>query len=195
MDQTVSRQQLRIRLSVLASLFAALTAAGAFIRIPIPYVPLTLQTLFVILAGSLLGPGYGAASQLIYLTVGLAGVPVFANGGGPGYIFQPTFGYLLAYPLAAFVIGYLVWGKDRFSKRAPPPLSRILFSNVVGVAVIYAVGVFVLYFNLNYIIGKETSWGSAVWIGFVVFIPSSLIKIVAGSFLAIRLGRVFSLNI
>jgi len=195
MDQTVSRQQLRIRLSVLASLFAALTAAGAFIRIPIPYVPLTLQTLFVILAGSLLGPGYGAASQLIYLTVGLAGVPVFANGGGPGYIFQPTFGYLLAYPLAAFVIGYLVWGNDRFSKGVPPSLSRILFSNVVGVAVIYAVGVFVLYFNLNYIIGKETSWGSAVWIGFVVFIPSSLIKIVAGSFLAIRLGRVFSLNI
>ena len=195
MDQTVSRQQLRIRLSVLASLFAALTAAGAFIRIPIPYVPLTLQTLFVILAGSLLGPGYGAASQLIYLTVGLAGVPVFANGGGPGYIFQPTFGYLLAYPLAAFVIGYLVWGNDRFSKRAPPPLSRILFSNVVGVAVIYAVGVFFLYFNLNYIIGKETSWGSAVWIGFVVFIPSSLIKIVAGSFLAVRLSRVFSLNI
>ncbi|MCG8608351.1 biotin transporter BioY, partial [bacterium] len=97
-----------IRFYLLSSLFAALTAAGAFIKIPLPYVPLTLQPLFVIMAGSVLGAKFGAQSQLIYLAVGLSGVPVFANGGGPAYILQPTFGYLLAYPVAAYTVGFLV---------------------------------------------------------------------------------------
>jgi biotin transporter BioY len=87
----------------LTALFAALTAVGAFIKIPLPYVPLTLQTLFVMLAANLLGPKYGSLSQGIYLALGLIGLPIFAQGGGPGYIFQPTFGYLVGYPVGAFI--------------------------------------------------------------------------------------------
>ncbi|RMF57786.1 MAG: hypothetical protein D6743_18490, partial [Calditrichaeota bacterium] len=99
----------RVEGYVLASLFAALTAVGAFIRIPFGIVHFTLQDFFVMLSGCVLGPAYGALSQLIYLAVGLVGVPIFSQGGGPGYVLQPTFGYLLGYPVAAWVIGLLVW--------------------------------------------------------------------------------------
>ena len=74
-----------IRSINLMALFAALTAIGAFIRIPLPYVPITLQTIFVLLAGVLLGKKRAALSQVIYLVIGLAGVPVFTEGGGRLY--------------------------------------------------------------------------------------------------------------
>ena len=72
---------------ILCSLFAALIAVGAFIKIPIPVVPFTLQVLFTTLAGLLLGPKLGAISVGIYLLIGLIGIPVFTQGGGPSYIF------------------------------------------------------------------------------------------------------------
>ena len=73
---------------VLCAMFAALIAVGAFIRIPIPYVPFTLQLFFTTLAGLLLGPKLGAASSLVYMITGLIGIPIFTEGGGPGYIFR-----------------------------------------------------------------------------------------------------------
>ena len=91
-------------------LFALLTALGAHVAVPlgISPVPMTLQTLFVLLAGALLGPTAGAASQLLYLCLGVAGVPVFAMGGaGLPWIFGPTGGYLMAFPLAAALVGWI----------------------------------------------------------------------------------------
>ncbi|MEJ2088672.1 MAG: biotin transporter BioY [Gammaproteobacteria bacterium] len=88
--------------------FAIATALGAQVFVPLPFtpVPLTLQTLFVVLAGALLGPGLGAASQLTYLAMGVAGLPVFYGGQlGLAHLFGPTGGYLLAFPLTAFVAG------------------------------------------------------------------------------------------
>lgn len=66
----------------LAAIFAAMTAIGGFIKIPIPYVPFTLQIVAVFLAGCLLGSRLGALSQLLYVSIGLIGVPVFAEGEG-----------------------------------------------------------------------------------------------------------------
>ena len=77
---------------LLCALFTALVAMGAFIRIPTPLVPLTLQLWCTTMAGMLLGPKLGAISVLVYVLLGLIGVPVFTMGGGIGYIFQPTFG-------------------------------------------------------------------------------------------------------
>ena len=86
-------------------LMAALTAAGAFIRIPLPNVPITLQLPFVCIGSAYLGGRRGAASQAIYLAVGLMGFPVFAKGGGPQYVFEPSFGFLLGFIPGAFIIG------------------------------------------------------------------------------------------
>jgi len=181
------------RYHILASLFASLTAVGAFIRIPIPYVPMTLQTFFVILSGTLLGPRYGAMSQLIYLFVGLAGVPVFANGGGPAYVLQPTFGYLLAYPIAAYTIGFLIWGST-VPDTLHVSVRRIMLANSAGLLIIYLVGLTVLYLNLNYVVSKPTSLTQTLWIGFALFIPSSLLKVVVATLLTPRLIGLITLQ-
>ncbi len=88
-----------------AAVFAALTGASAYVRIPFFPVPFTLQTLFVYLSGITLGKKYGMASQGLFLTLGLIGLPVFTGGGGPASVLQPTFGYLAAFPLAAWLAG------------------------------------------------------------------------------------------
>ena len=98
-----------LKMMLLTSMFTALTAVGAFIKIPLgPFLPaITLQVFFVILSALLLGKYYGALSQIIYIALGLIGIPVFTNGSGIGYVMQPSFGYLLGFVPAAFLIGYL----------------------------------------------------------------------------------------
>ena len=71
---------------VLCAMFVALIAVGAFIKVPVPVVPFTLQFLFTMLAGLLLGPVNGALAVVVYIVLGLVGLPIFTQGGGPGYI-------------------------------------------------------------------------------------------------------------
>jgi biotin transport system substrate-specific component len=112
--------------------FAAATAFGAKVAVILPGtpVPFTLQPLFVLLAGAMLGPRLGAASQALYLAAGIAGLPVFAAGGGAAYLLGPSGGYLLAYPLAALLAGAC----------AQPGTLRALGGLLLGLAAIYAGG-------------------------------------------------------
>ncbi|HEV8701400.1 MAG TPA: biotin transporter BioY [Candidatus Polarisedimenticolia bacterium] len=106
--RSVSRPLTRV---VLVLGFALLTWAGARVSVPLPLTPVpgTLQTLAVLLAGALLGPRAGAASQVSYLLLGLAGLPVFAlPGAGPAYFLGPTGGYLVGFVIAAWTTGWLV---------------------------------------------------------------------------------------
>ena len=99
---------------VFAALFAALTAVVASFKIPLPFspVPITLQTLMVLLSGAMLGPIYGALAMIIYLVLGAIGLPVFAGGSsGIPALLGATGGYLFSYPVAAFVIGYMLQKK------------------------------------------------------------------------------------
>ena len=97
-----------IHLTLYASLLAALTAAGAYLAIPIGPVPIVLQNLFVMLTGILPGPRWGTASVSVYLLAGLCGLPVFAGGtGGVGRLFGPTGGYLMGFVPAVFITGWL----------------------------------------------------------------------------------------
>jgi biotin transport system substrate-specific component len=155
---------------VMISLFAALTAVGAFIRIPLPYVPFTLQTLMVMLAGSILGSRLAALSQLLYLAIGLLGLPIFAQGGGPGYILQPSFGFLVGFIAGAYLIGRMVEGVEKLS------FPRVLTALILGQVAIHAFGIAYLYFNLNFIIHKPTSFFTTIKIGLLVFIPGDILK-------------------
>jgi len=92
----------------MTALFVALVAVGAFIKIPIPNLPFTLQLLFTTLAGLILGSRLGGMSVAMYIILGLVGVPVFTEGGGFMYIFKPTFGYLVGFAIGAFVAGRLI---------------------------------------------------------------------------------------
>jgi biotin transport system substrate-specific component len=103
----------RARQAVAVAAFALATVFGAQIAVPVPLtpVPITLQTLFVILAGVVLGPRAGAASMALYVGVGALGAPVFANGGaGIPWLLGPTGGYLLSYPASAFAAGWVASG-------------------------------------------------------------------------------------
>lgn len=99
---------------VAVAVFTILTALSAHAAVPIPGtpVPVTLQTMVVVLAGALLGPTLGAASQIAYLMAGAMGAPVFSGGlAGFGHLFGPTGGYLLAFPVAAAVTGMIAGGR------------------------------------------------------------------------------------
>ncbi|MEK4228228.1 biotin transporter BioY [Solibacillus sp. FSL H8-0538] len=127
----------------LVAIFAALSAIGAFIKIPLPIVPFTLQIIVVFLAGSLLGSKRGLLSQLVYVLVGLAGLPVFTQGGGFMYILQPTFGYLIGFVAGAYTIGFIIESVEQ------PTRKHFIIANLIGTAVIYTIGVSYLYVALN----------------------------------------------
>jgi biotin transport system substrate-specific component len=89
--------------------FSFLTAFAAQVSIPVQPVPFTLQTMLVVLAGAFLGAKNGAISQIIYLMLGIIGIPVFADlSFGLAKLFGPTGGYLLCFPFAAYLTGYLI---------------------------------------------------------------------------------------
>ncbi len=90
----------------LVALFTALTAIGAFISIPLGPVPITLQSFFVILSGILLGPKLGALSQVLYIFLGLIGIPIFSGfSGGLQHILKPSFGFIIGFVFAAYIAG------------------------------------------------------------------------------------------
>ena len=98
-------KNIKTRDLIYCALFAALTAIGAFLHFQLFQATITLQFFFTAMAGLLLGAKLGALSQLLYVVLGLVGVPIFAAGGGFGYIFNPTFGFLLGLIPTAWVIG------------------------------------------------------------------------------------------
>ena len=165
---------------ILVALFAALTAIGAFIKIPIPFVPLTLQYLFCALAGMILGSRLGALSQIVYVTIGLVGFPVFTEGGGINYIFKPTFGYLIGFIVAAYVIGKV---RERIKELT---FIKTVFTLLLGLFFIYLFGVVYLYISYNLYLGKNISFYFAFFYGFVVCIAGDLILTVFAAYISIK---------
>ena len=132
----------------LCGLFTALIAAGAFIKIPIPNLPFTLQDMFVLLGGLLLGPALGGMSAFIYMIIGLAGIPVFTQGGGIGYVLRPSFGYIIGFVIGAFVSG-IVSRRVREGSYFGQFLAALS-----GLAVIYAVGIPYFWVVSTFYLGK-----------------------------------------
>jgi biotin transport system substrate-specific component len=147
---------------------AGLTFVGANIVIPLVPVPITLQTLFVLLAGAAIGGRYGAIGQGLYVFLGAFGLPVFAGGlGGLGVLGGPTGGYLLSFLVVPFVVGAML----RRSRSVP----WLLFSFSVGTAVIFACGVT----HLAVIYTRDVS--EAIRVGMLPFLPGAALKIVAAT--------------
>ena len=166
---------------ILCALFAALIAVGAFIKIPVPVVPFTLQFLFTTLAGILLGKNLGALSVLLYILLGLLGLPVFAEGGGFGYIFKPSFGYLIGFAIGAYVSGYFA----EQSKR--PSLLLLLMGNLFNLLLVYAFGMVYYYAICNYYLGNPLSVGTLIMYCFVLAVPGDAVLCVTAAFLGKRL--------
>ncbi len=116
---------------------------------PIPFtqVQLSFQTVFVITAGLVLGGRDGALAVLVYIAMGLFGLPVFTAGGGPQYVFMPSFGYLIGFPIGTFVSGVLCKRIKRQSR------GKVFLCALIGCIPIYIIGVtyqiLILYYYLN----------------------------------------------
>lgn len=158
-----------------AVLIAALLAAMAKFRIPYPLSPtdVTLQVMGVFLAGLLLGPLWGGFSVALYLVVGLAGAPVFTDGGGPGYVWHHTAGFLLGFLLAAVVIGALVHRRVEPRDLSEVSVPLQVGALCVGLLVIYAAGVP----WLANVVGLTLA--EAAVTGALVFVPADLLKLAA----------------
>jgi biotin transport system substrate-specific component len=162
----------QLRMMVYASLFAALTAVGAFLAIPIGPVPIVLQNMFVYLAGLLLGGRWGLASVGVYLLAGACGLPVFAGGlGGISRLIGPTGGYLIGYLPAVFLIG-------KISQKAKPRAVSDVLAMICGTLVLYACGVS----WLKIVTGMSPA--KALALGMAPFLIGDALKIAAAAVIA-----------
>jgi len=165
----------RLRQMVYASMFGALTAVGSLIVIPVQPVPITLQTMFTSLAGVMLGGYTAALSQVVYVLLGLIGLPVFAGGkAGLGTLFGPSGGYLIGFIAGAYIIGKIAEQKEK------PGLAWIGLALVVGNAVMYVLGITQLT------IVAHLPWMQALMLGFVPFLAGDVLKLAAAAWLGLK---------
>lgn len=164
----------------LIATFAALIAACALIPGIHPAgiaVPITLQTFGVMLAGACLGPLRGFLANVLYLAVGFAGLPVFADlTGGPATFSKPSIGYLLAFPLAAALTGFLV-KYVAGNKRSTSALAVFACSAVGSILIIHPAGIAGLMWRLDLGLGAAADIDKVYWLG--DFVKTAFVAMVA----------------
>jgi biotin transport system substrate-specific component len=165
----------RSRVVALSSLFAALTAIGAWISIPVLLVPMTLQTFFVYLSVLVLKRN-AFISQAVYILMGLAGLPVFSKGmSGYGALLGPTGGYILGFLVGSFVSGLFLESLDK--KKLSKPVSL-----VICVSIIFGMG----WAGLSYWLRGD--FNLAFWSGVAPFLPGDALKAALALILAKRIA-------
>ncbi|HJV31854.1 MAG TPA: biotin transporter BioY [Bacillales bacterium] len=171
----MSKEQQKLRMMIITGLFAAIIGILAQITIPLPLVPITGQTLAIGLAATILGSRFGSLSVIVYLAIGLAGVPVFAQfSSGFSTLFGPTGGYLIGFIPSAFLIG---WYLEKTSFR----FSHALFANVIGMVLTLLIGTAWLKIAAN------LSWAGAFTGGFVPFIIVGIIKAALAAWIGVTI--------
>ncbi len=163
-----------------AALMASLTTLGAWCSVMLPFtpVPVTFQTLFVLLSGMLLGPRFGPMSQCIYLLLGLSGIPVFSQmSGGPGVLLGPTGGFLLSFVPASWLCGIIA------ERSQEPSVMRYCAAACAGLIVIYVSGALWLTLYLT-----SGAW-SVLCAGVLPFLPADLVKAFLAASVAVRIKR------
>lgn len=166
------------------ALMVAMNCVSAYIIIPLPFSlsPIALQTLIVNLTGYVLNAKQAFMTMLVYLLVGLAGVPVFTGGSaGPGKLFGPTGGYIIGFLFTAVLLAYFRGEKYSFKRYA-------LLGCVIGIPLIYVFGVV----QLKLITGM--GWDKAIMTGALPFIPLDIVKCLAAAVIAYPINRIFANN-
>ncbi|WP_332694352.1 biotin transporter BioY [Halalkalibacter lacteus] len=177
---------MKLRNMIYASLFAAVVGALGILpplTLPISPVPITAQTLGVMLAGAILGARRGGLSLGIFVALVAVGIPLLAGGrGGFGVLLGPSGGYILSWPIAAFVIGYLVekyWHKMNIAR-------FILFNIIGGVLLVYACGISYLSFV------TEIPWTTAA-LQALIYVPGDVGKAVIAGITAMQIKKAYPL--
>ena len=171
---------MKTREIILCAMFVALITVGTFVRIPVGTDYYTLQFLFTLLAGLILGAKLGATAVGAYVIMGLAGIPVFASGGGLGYVMQPTFGYLLSFIVQAYFCGAAIRRCRRVN------FKNVLAVNLGGMTIVYLIGVTWFYFASNYFINVPlTVWTAILYCGVFQCLPDVALC-AAAAYIAVR---------
>lgn len=165
----------------LIGLFTALIAAGAFIKIPVPVVPFTLQFLFTTFAGLFLGGKNGAISVGVYIFLGLLGLPIFASGGGIAYVLNPTFGYLIGFCAGAYITGKIAGSKQQ------PSFKRLLAACFSGLLAVYLFGMVYYYIISYFYFGDPIGLWPLFLYCFVLAVPGDIVLCVLSSILGKRI--------
>ena len=168
----------------LCALFAALITVGTYIRIPTPLVPLTLQTMFVVLSGLVLGRKLGAIAVCVYVAAGVIGLPVFTQGGGPGYVLNPTFGYILGFIAGAWLAGFM-------AERLKPCVLNWFLASAAAMALIYAAGIPYYYIVSRYYLGRTLAAQTLLWSFVLMPLPGDLVSSFAAALIVQRLRAFF----
>ena len=167
---------------ILCALFAALISVGTRIIIPTPLLPLTLQTLMIILSGLILGAKTGAIAVSIYVIAGLAGLPVFTQGGGISYILHPTFGYTISFILGAWLAGFL-------AEKLKPTFLNLFLAGFSAIILIYAIGIPYYYAVARWYTGNILA-AKTLLIYFVLMpLPGDIIKCFLAALIAVRVKK------
>lgn len=172
----------------LCALFTVLFIIGSKIVIPAGIIPLTLQTMIVIIAGMLLKPKQIWMSYGLYFAMGLIGFPVFANGGGIAYVLQPSFGFLLSFPVAASAISIA-----RCHVNATGFIKSFVIC-MIGLGIIYTIGCIYMYGILNYYMGAGKDMSAVIALGALPFVLTDTCSIGIGCFCALRLSSIPSIQ-
>lgn len=173
-----------LNLTLSALFIALIIIAGTVLNIKLPgNLPnLSTQFFFCALAGVFLGSKLGGASVLIYVIIGLCGLPVFTQGGGIYYVFKPSFGYIVGYIFCALIMGYAAqkWG-DRFVP--------LLIAAFISLLVLYTFGTVYLYLILNLYLNVDTDVFKALQMGVLPFVITDSIWCVLIAVCGSRLKR------
>lgn len=167
-----------------AAFVLVLMILSAQIKIALGPVPFTLQTAVCLLAGGLLGARWGAATMAVYLGLGLMGLPIFSAGGGPGYLFSPTFGYLAGFVPAAAIAGMLRTRLDTWTGR--------FLVIATALSIIYLFGVTYLYFILRIVQETAMTYAQAWSVGAAPFIVQDATSGLLALVLLARLNGLFA---
>ena len=170
----------RTKSMIYCGLFTALIAVGAFIKVPVPVVPFTLQYLFTMLAGLLLGAKRGAIAVLAYMLLGLAGLPIFTEGGGLWYLLKPSFGYIIGFVIGTYVTGRIA---ETMPKKT---IQHYLLANLAGLAIVYACGMSYYYVICNYVINTPIALWPLFLYCFILAVPGDIALSVVGAVIAKR---------
>lgn len=182
--RTTTKTRSNIHQLAINALFLSLLIVGAYLRIPLGFMTITLQLVFSNLAGLLLGPKQALIVCSTYLLMGLIGLPVFTNGGGPDYVLNPTFGYIIGFALGAWLAGLILRGRQ-----AETIKSAILFT-VLNMLICYAVGATHFYLILNLVLNRATDIQQTLALAVYATLPKDLILGGLTAVVAVRVNKI-----
>lgn len=182
----VSKGRSRTLKLVLTAVFIALFTVGAYVRIPITIISISLQFLFVLLSFLLLGARLSFVAILIYISMGLLGLPVFTNGGGYAYVFNLSFGYLIGFLISSPVCGCIAKRKTSFW--------NYLIACLVAMIIVHAMGVAYMMLIKEYLVDTSIDLTLNYVLLYVTLpcVPTDAIWCVLASFIATKLRPIIA---